>query len=232
MTSLRVPLIGIIFWLSAALPSAAQSYWTPHWAARDAVISAQATLLAPYNKVMFVGDSNREMYWWNTTGSCLIENAGYAGVHINDMVSRAATLASYHPVRVDIMLGTNDLFTTTPADLAQMQTDLTSIVMAFKNLSIPVTLEPIPPFDSGYATLVARDAINGVIQTVAGNTGSYWDWYWVDTITQGTMVNGVVTSGYAISGAMNGDHVHLSSSSQLSVYNRMPAWNSLIGVCR
>lgn len=212
---------------------AEESYWEPHFQSRNVTIAAQVALLGT-GDIMLLGDSNTEMFWWNIN-SCNILNAGFGGARIRHIAERSQALAALaRPKIVHIMIGTNNLATKyreTPDGMAEwnsMQADITTIVEAFQSVGAIVVLWPVPPFENGNGNLAERAAINTLLNSVRTAKNTYWDWWWPNTITQGPNVAGFVTSGYAVSGALLGDGVHLSPSSQISRFYRLTAWYSTI----
>lgn len=221
-------LVRILAALAFATTAVLAGPWQAHFDARLAIISAQVELLGT-GDMMVLGDSNTEMFWWNTNAGCQIINAGFAGARTADIAAVANNLAATTlPKVVHIMLGTNDVYLlTTDPEWPALYANLTAVVTAFKSRGAKVVLWPIPPMSSAYLDPYGgnakRDAINAVIAQVAVDQGVYWDWWWPQQITSGGG-----SSGYAVSGALQSDGVHLSAASQISRYYRMETWKSYI----
>lgn len=182
---------------------------------------------------MLLGDSITEGFWWNNISGCLAINAGFGGARIHDLAGVVGSFASTtKPKHVHIMIGTNDLFV--PASDPYLQTldaDLDTIVTAFTAQGSEVILWPIPPYAQSQSSVVPagrREAINAAIFRVATARSVWWDWWWPNTITVGTVTGATVASGYAAAGSLNGDGVHLSAASQVSRFNRLVTWNTYI----
>jgi lysophospholipase L1-like esterase len=195
------------------------------------MISFHAATLG-IGKVLIIGDSNTEAMWWNNLSGCNTINAGMGGARIRDIATRAqAIAAATKPRHVHLMIGTNDVsLADGDPELATLQADTETIISAFQAYGSKVVVWPMPPFSSNWSTnLSRRDAINSALASAASSRGAYWDWYWPNTITQnGDLSNGTVTSGYAVSGALVGDGVHFSPSTQTSRYYRIETWRQYI----
>lgn len=209
----------------------AQNYWEPHFEARSAMVAYHAATLGT-GKTLLIGDSNTEAFWWNNLSGCPAINAGMGGARIRDISTRAAAIAAVtQPKHVHLMIGTNNV--TLPsghAELATMQADIETIIAAFQAYGAQVVVWPAAPFTSNWSTdNTRRDQINAAAQAAASARGAYWDWYWPNTITiYGSTNNGQVTSGYAVTGALVGDGVHFSASTQTSRYHRIEVWRQHI----
>lgn len=202
--------------------------WQPHVAARMAVVGAQQALLGT-GDVMLLGDSNTEMFWWNMIGSCQVLNAGFGGATIADIAALAPALAaSARPRVVHVMLGTNDLRSASQEVLPAKRGAMMLIVEAFLAEGSVVVIWPVPPFAEGFSTPEARRRINGVLLSVAQETGAYWDWWWPNQIAQGPHLDGAVTDGPALPGSMLGDRVHFAPETQLSRLQRLETWQASI----
>ncbi len=215
----------LLFALFVCSPAFSDSYWGPHWQSRDATVSSNVSLLGQ-GDVVLLGDSNTEMFWWNQNAGCQLVNAGYGGARVSDLVPRALWLAPLaRPKLVHIMLGTNDLPYADATHLSQLTADLRNIIQQFKAVGSHVVVWPIPPVAADYPAAANRDVINNAVQVAAGAEGVNWDWWWPRQITTGG-----AESGPAAPGALIGDGVHLSSSSQTSRYYRLETWRSYLGI--
>jgi len=198
----------------------------PHWKTREAIISLQAQNTG-LHKMLLLGDSNTEAYWWNINSGCTTINAGFGGARIRDIANMADEIARVtQPKYVHLMIGTNNInLDHNSSEWASMQSDLQTIVNIFIAYGSKVILWPIPPFASNFSTdLTARSNINKIIQNVAYASNyqknSFLDWWWPNQIT--------ATDGYATGTSLQTDGVHLSASSQLSRYYRFAAWTKYI----
>jgi len=221
-------LLLAIFSMPAAI---AQNYWGPHFEARASMVAYHAANLGA-GKMLLIGDSNTEAFWWNNLSGCSAINAGMGGARIRDISTRAAAIAAVtQPKHVHLMIGTNNV--TLPAghaELATMQADIESIIAAFQAYGGLVVVWPVAPFSPLWSTDNSRrDQINAAALAAAIARGAYWDWYWPNTITiYGSTNNGQVTSGHAVTGALVSDGVHFSASTQVSRYYHIEVWRQYI----
>jgi lysophospholipase L1-like esterase len=204
-------------------PLRAQSFWDSHFLARMGVIASHVDLLG-VNRILLLGDSNTEMFWWGHNDGCNLVNAGFGGARIADIAARADALAALTmPRLVHVMIGTNNLvIDQASAEWSQMHSHLIAIATAFKSRGAVVVMWPVPPTAASFASVASRTAVNQAIASAANLSGSLWDWWWPETIAGG--------DGFAAIGALNGDGVHLSAASQISRYWRIATWRQYLGV--
>ena len=106
--------IFIILWLVLCLNSqlnvdAQEPYWSPHWRAREGIVNVVCGNTGP-DKIMLLGDSILESYFWNDLSGVQIVNAGMGGIGLNDLLPIAERLVSTcRPRVVVVMVGTNHL---------------------------------------------------------------------------------------------------------------------------
>lgn len=200
--------------------STAAYAWSDHWAARSGVVGAE-TLQAGQRTTLIVGDSQTEMFWPSLVYGCETINAGYGGARIRQLYDMRAWLANLtRPRNVHIMIGLNNLrLETDTEEWLAMEAELTAIVEAFQGWGSRVVLWRIPPVGASAASLypnTKRNALNSIIALVASATGANLEHAFATALTG--------PDGHAAPGALNGDGVHFSASSQEFRAERMEAW--------
>lgn len=209
---MRIFFTLLFLWCSLV---SAQNYWEPHWQSRMATISMQAQLMGT-NRMLLIGDSNTEAYWWGINGNCLALNAGLGGAKIKDVSDRMTAMAPIiKPNLVHIMLGTNNIpLDKTSAEWASMKQDMMVLVQAYQAQGAKVVIWPVPKFTAPFSIdNIARDQINNILYNVVLSTGAYWDWWWPD--------QNITTLS---------DGVHFTPQSQISRYNRIQTWINYLNV--
>lgn len=199
----------------------ANADWSSHWLSRASTIQFHVNT-AGTQRMVIIGDSNTEAFWWNQNAGCRVINAGLGGARISNVAAYAnAIAAATLPKVAHIMVGTNNIaLSTSSAEWAATETDLKTIVNAFKSRGAVVVLWDMPPFDPSFGDQSKRVAINSVVASVAAQLGVYYDWWWDDQIT--------ASNGYAAAGSMLGDGVHFSPSTQVSRFHRLEVWKNHI----
>lgn len=201
-------MIRALLFLLALLPLPVTAQWEAHFTARMGILNLQAPLLGQ-GRVLLVGDSNTEAFWWSTVGSCNVLNAGMGGATSFDIATRAPAMAGLtKPSLVHVMIGTNDLLAAIPP--ATIANYVGQIIAAFKAVGAKVVVWPIPPLAGVDVT-----AANQALATVANTNGAYWDWWWPTQLTAANFVS---------------DGIHLAPSGQISRYYRIETWRQYLGV--
>ncbi|MGM4909111.1 SGNH/GDSL hydrolase family protein [Rhizobium sp. 768_B6_N1_8] len=196
----------------STVANAFEGSWEGHWVARSNTIMLESAIVGE-RQVMIFGDSNTEQFWWNEVGGCKILNAGFGAAQISDVVSYAEPLAeTAKPAIVHIMLGSNNLRpgSNSTGDWRKrwdaMSAGLEKIVRTFKAVGSTVVLWEIPPTSRDFGSASDRDLINATIEKVALDTGVYLDKAWDKGL--------VAADGYAVSGSVVPDGVHLTAEVQ------------------
>lgn len=226
-------LLLVLLALIAAFPATAQNAsasWQVHWTGRLAAIEAQAAVAGQGNFIPY-GDSNYEGLWWAQYGTCRAINGGFGGADINDLANMAPAVANAtRPRYVIYGGGTNNLgMSHSDPEWASMQADLQRGVDAFEAVGAKVILMHVPPFAaslSGAIPLADRAHINSIITAVGAANNISVNWWWAGAAPGGS---GQITgsSGYALSGAMNGDGIHYSANTAVLQHNefvRLLTW--------
>lgn len=208
--------------LVLTLATPALAVWD-HWAVRDTIIGLVAPQIATPRAVL-LGDSISEANAGTSLCDRAVLNAGYGGANAYAIAARISAVTPYvNGARVYLMIGTNDAYgpnTTLAADGAAWWTAYNAngavlqnsyeawreyhatIITALRNAGATVVLVTVPPTSSGAP--VSKDAILQINHAVTF-IGSAWSVPVVDAYTALADANGYATSGYVV-----GDGIHLS----------------------
>lgn len=181
--------------------------WEPHFNARMGMIALEAPLLGP-GRMVLVGDSNTESFWWSTINGCNIFNTGIGGAASGDIAARAQFISdTLKPKIVQLMIGNNDVVQNVPP--ATTEANIKTTIQIFQTGGAKVVVWLATP-------MVGRDttAWNQAIANAANSTGAQYDWWWVTTLGQQHFAS---------------DGIHLSPQGQISRYYRIDAWRQYLG---
>lgn len=212
-------LIILIFLFS----NCASADWSAHIKARVAVVAQHSGMIGS-GKTLLLGDSNTEMFWWNSVNGCQLVNAGIGGARVHDIAAVANYFASVtRPKILHLMIGTNDVH-----DISlTLDDDLQSIFDAFNSVGTKIIVWPVPPFASKFGSrqsLLNRFEINEKLRRLALSNGAAFDWWWPAQFEQ--------LDGFSSDGVLLSDGVHFTRKMQVSRYYRVAKWNAIFGSCR
>ena len=150
------------------IPALVFAQWAENTSARLGILALQVELLGQ-GRVLLVGDSQTQFFWWSTVGGCNVLNAGMGGATSADVAAAAPGMAAIvRPALVHLMIGTNDMLGGVDPKVTAL--NVAAIVRAFA--PTPVVLWPIP--------------VGGVTNAALSTTpGVYWDWWWPTQVSLG-----------------------------------------------
>lgn len=215
----------LVLFAVLAVPATAreQNPWKPHFGARLGVIFSHAAT-AGVGRVVLLGDSNTEGFWWNIVGNCRVVNAGFGGARIADIADKAEWVATTTaPAIVHVMVGTNNLDRKVPEEeRATEGDDLRRIIAPFRARGAQVMVWEIPPTSPDFAQNSERERINGVIRRAVKDTGVRLESAWASGLAN--------ADGSAGAGVVFSDGVHLTAASQAKRYARIDEINRSMAV--
>lgn len=207
------------------LPVFGQSYWTPHWDARTAAITAHQALAGPQS-AMALGDSLTEQQgWWSFIAGCRVINAGFGGITVKEMANRMANgQIPGTPRYVWLMIGTNTAnLSYSDAEFQQFTNHYLFILQTLINRGarvIPVSIPPLDKYKVGGWSQGRINTMNSIIYAYAQQYGLYFvnlNYSFMDLNPASD------TYGYALPWVTQADGIHLTAQANVLLYQYQAA---------
>jgi hypothetical protein len=169
----RMVLLCVLLFSSAAIAEPA------HWPVRNAIIANMAGTIGQ-GRILMLGDSITEMFWWNLLQNTFVLNAGQGGAGIDQVIATAQAIVPIAKPKVaTLMVGINDCMighATNPVAWGQKYADLLVYLHAQGVVPVVLTILPVeqnPALPLGVKLFdqSCQAALNSQIYTIAVTRG-------------------------------------------------------------